>query len=504
MRPRRVTSGEIVIGKPLAASIYDDDGQLLLKRGHTIDFNDIPKSIDGIVFEHEPREYFEMDDEYSKAEAALDQQDSPFEQLALLQFRLESFFKNITKEKDFKVKVMVMAALIEEVCKNDEDLALGTIMLDNHAKYTVKHHLHAAIVCSIISKRLGWNLRERTSLTLAALTMNLGMLELQEVLHKQSDPLSAAQKTELTRHPVVGADIIRSFGITDELWLNAVMQHHEMLDGSGYPKGLKDREIIPAARILSLSDIYCARVSGRDYRPALAPSLAMKEIFLNSKIDPDLGMLFIKHMGIFPPGTFVRLKNGEIAVVTQRGSKVNYPIVHSVIRSGGTVAFVPPRRDTSVTEYAIAALVPAEKVNIEVNRYQLWGYGVFKRSKALKRTEDRVLVSVPAKILNMQNISTMDATIVNVNESGCMIKMTPEAARAVTLGTTLHVTFKILTFVVEDVAVEVKNIQPKYDALLIGTRFLEISEVDKEHIRAFLKSVEQTPEPPPAFPKTPA
>ncbi|MBF0402420.1 HD domain-containing phosphohydrolase [Candidatus Magnetominusculus xianensis] len=494
MKPRRVTKGEIVIGRPLSTSIYDDQGQLLLKRGHVIAVNDVPKSIDAIVFEHEPHEIPGWADEYEKAEAMLDQQDSPFELLALLQFRQMSLFKNIATEKDFKSKAMVLAALVEEICKNDEDLALGTIMLDNQGSYSVKHHIHTAIVCNIIAKKLGWSLRERTSLTLAALTMNIGMIELQDVLHNQSDPLTNSQKTELHRHPIVGAEMIRNFGITDELWCTTVAQHHEMVDGSGYPKNLKEGDIIPAARLLSLSDIYCARVSGRDYRPALAPSLAMKEIFLNSKIDTDLGMLFIKHMGIFPPGTFVRLKSNEIAIVTQRGSKVNYPIVHAVIRRTGEVAFVPPRRDTSVAEYAITALIPSENVNITVNRYQLWGYGVFKRSKTLKRKDERVFVSVPAKLLDMQTITTMDAVIINVNESGCMLKMTPEAAGYLTIGTTLHVTFKILTYIVENAAAEVKNIQPKYDTLLIGTMFTEISETDKDNIRTYLKTLDQPAE----------
>ncbi|MBF0486699.1 MAG: PilZ domain-containing protein [Nitrospirae bacterium] len=495
MKPRRVASGEIVIGRPLSSSVYDEDGQLLLRRGYTITADDVPKSIGAIVFDHEPHEApdaAEQDEEYSNAEAMLDQQDSPFEQLALLQFRLAAIFKNARAEKDFKSKAMVMAALVEEVCKNDEDLALGTIMLEHEARYSVRHHMHTAIVSNIIAKKLGWGLRDRTSLTLAALTMNIGMLELQDVLHNQSEPPSDIQKAEVLSHPLVGEEMLAGLGITDELWRTTVLQHHEMLDGSGYPNNLRGTDIIPAARILSLSDIYCARVSGRNYRPPLPPNIAMKEIFLNSKVDPDLGMLFIKHLGIFPPGTFVRLKNNEIAIVTQRGSKVNYPIVHTVIRSGGTVSFVPPRRDTSASEYAITALIPASKVGVEVNRYQLWGYGVFKRSKSLKRQEERRHVNVPAKLLDMRTITTMDAVITNVNEGGCMLKVSPEAGGYLTVGMSLHVTFKILAFIVENVTAVVKNIQPKYGALLIGMQFTEISDTNRENIRTFLK----TPEPP--------
>ncbi|MBF0457058.1 MAG: HD domain-containing protein [Nitrospirae bacterium] len=495
MKPRRVKTGEIVIGKPLAASIYDDDGQLLLKRGVTITADDIPKSIGAIVFEHEQPEALdrtvgeERDGKKSSDDGAMPHlKESPFEQLALLQFSLTALLKNFNTEKKFSSKAEALAAIVEDVCKDDEDLALGTIMLDNLSRYSIRHQIHTAIVCEVIAKRLGWQPCERHPLILAALTMNIGMLELHDALHSQESPLSNSQRAELQVHPVAGAEILQSLGVADETWLTAVLQHHEMPDGTGYPNNLRERQISPAAQILSLADTYCARVSGRDYRPPLSPVNAMREIFLSGKIDPDLGMLFIKHIGIFPPGTFVRLKNGEVAVVTQRGGKTNCPVVYTVMRSGGSVPIVPPRRDTSASEYAITAVVPAEKAGVEVNRYQLWGYGVFKRTKAIIRKEEKILVSIPAKLLDIRTITTMDAAIINLNESGCTLEILHEAGGYLKVGMSLHMTFKILTFIVENVTALVKNVQQKPDVLIIELKFTEISEINKENIRTFIKS----------------
>ncbi len=495
MNVRRVTSGEIVVGRPLRASIYDENGQLLLKRGYVITANDIPKSIGAIVFEQEApgsgAQQAPEDEKEKSTDQIVDQKDSPFEQLDVIQFRLTSLYKNITVERDFKSKVTMLTTIMEEVCKNDEDLALGTIMLENQARYSIKHHVHTAIVCNIIAKKLGWQQPERVSLTSAALTMNIGMLELQDQLHYQKEPLSNYQRMQVQRHPIDGMERLKKLGIADELWCNAVMQHHEALDGSGYPNALKAEEIIPAARILSLSDIYCARVSGRDYRPPLSPTMAMKEIFLNGKIDADLGMLFIKNLGIYPPGTFVRLKNNEIAVVTQRGGSVNSPIVHTVVKANGTPSTAPLRRDTSAAEFTVTALIPADKAGVDVNRYQLWGYGIFKRAKTLKRKEERAPVNVPAMLLDMRTITTTHATIINVSEGGCMLKILPGSGGHLHINLSLHVTFKVLNFIVENATAIIKNIQEKPDVILVGMQFTEISETNKDNIRSFLNSLEQ-------------
>ncbi|MCG6551663.1 MAG: HD domain-containing protein [Candidatus Magnetominusculus sp. LBB02] len=488
MKPRHVKTGEIAVGKPLAASIYDDDGQLLLKKGYIITPKDVQKSMGAIIFEYEPHEVpavAEDTDEYTKLDE-MQEAESPFEQLALLQFRLNALFKNIEKEKMFQSKVRVLAALIEDICKNDEDLALATIMLDTQARYSIRHHMHTAIVCNVIAKRLGWDLGQRTSLVMAALTMNIGMLELQDQLHFQVEPISAAQAAELRAHPIAGMEMIQSLGVTDELWCNTILQHHEVPDGSGYPNNLRDKQITQAARILSLCDTYCARVSGRDYRPPLSPNLAMKAIFLNTQIDTDLGMLFIKHLGIFPPGTYVRLKNNEIAIVTQRGLKINCPIVRTVIRGSGTIAFVPPRRDTSQAEYTVTALVAADKVGIEINRYQLWGYGAFKRAKS-KGQDNKPSIGIPAKILDLRTISTMDATIIDINENGCTLKISPDDAGSVKIGMSLHLTFKILKYVVENAAALVKNLHQRPYALFAEMQFTDLSDANRSNIRAFIK-----------------
>jgi hypothetical protein len=109
---------------------------------------------------------------------------------------------------------------------------------------------------------------------------------------------------------------------------------------------------------------------------ALTPDKVMKEIYLSrgSHVETDLVNMCVKLIGIFPPGIFVRLANGEIAVVTHRGEKAHIPVVHSVAQANGKVFLKPRKRDCSTDEYAIKEVITDEKDKIAVNRCQLWGY----------------------------------------------------------------------------------------------------------------------------------
>ena len=86
----------------------------------------------------------------------------------------------------------------------------------------------------MLTKVFGWSGTDRMSLVAAALTHDLGALPLRDSLG-QSAPLDATQKSLLHQHPTTGIQLLTQFGVTDALWLQAVQDHHEHIDGSGYP-----------------------------------------------------------------------------------------------------------------------------------------------------------------------------------------------------------------------------------------------------------------------------
>ena len=418
---------------------------------------------------------------------------------------------NITTQKYFVHRIMNLCGLIQYVCMEDEDLALCSLVLEQKSRYTVLHPLRAAIVCFIVSRHLKWKPDDQLSLVKAAITMNIGMISLQERLLDQAEPLSIHQKAEVRNHPLTGKELLETIGVTDELWLNTVLQHHEALNGAGYPFGLKDEEVSSGARILSLADTYCARVAGRNYRPSLLPHIAVRKIFLNKSetVDEDLAMIFVKNLGVYPPGTFVRLNNGETAIVTRRGRKINNPLVRTLVKADNTVSMSMQVRDTNLPEFAIKDVVTQKKAGVEINKFRLWDCGAFKSSKpklcasndpeatlmakimdlenlSTVRRNDRLKTDIPAIMLDMANVSTSQCTILNLSEAGCMLKIPFQGGRTMTVKKIYYLTFRILERTLENVTIRARNSRIQDDSQLMGMHFMDIRPDQQKQISLFL------------------
>jgi hypothetical protein len=116
----------------------------------------------------------------------------------------------------------------------------------------------------------------------------------------------------------------------------------------------------------------------RAYRFPLPPDVAAREIITGSRgqcLDQDLAKMLVKEIGIFHPGTYVRLINGEIAVVTKRGKKIHHPVVRSIIREDGVPFSKPVQRDCSKERYAIINTISPKEVNLQVDNLLLWDAG---------------------------------------------------------------------------------------------------------------------------------
>jgi HD-GYP domain-containing protein (c-di-GMP phosphodiesterase class II) len=496
MKYRKIITEGIEPGKAAEHTIRDEDGTLLLAEGAIFDKLRVVDEMERIHEESlnaKPIRPPQPEPEPPKVIIeVIEDDESPIEVIDKIIIRIESLFKagDIRTQKYVLHRILNVCHLIQDVCLENEDLALGVVMLEQRAKYTVRHPLRTAVVCCIVSRRLGWKPDMQISLVAAAITMNLGILELQEELDNQEAPMNRRQKDEIHKHPAAGAELLKELGVKDELWLDIVLEHHEALNGSGYPSGLKGGEIIEGARVLSLADAYCARVSGRNYRRPLSPEVAVRNIFLSNAdlVDKDIALVFVKNLGVFPPGTFVKLKNGETAIVTQRGETINHPIVYTLVRANDTQVMSPIRRDTAASEdFAIEEIISREKAGVEVNKFQLWGYGIFKRAKTTMRKTGRLQSEIPAKLLDMENLSTADCVILNISETGCLLKTRVTNDRKLIVNKNYRLTFRILDKTLENVSATVRSSKGSYGTQVTGMQFMDITPEQQKHINLYLE-----------------
>jgi hypothetical protein len=184
----------------------------------------------------------------------------------------------------------------------------------------------------------------------------------------QEELLSGYQRDLIDGHAVRGAALMRESGVTDELWLQAVEQHH-----ASPPGPLAELSaVLQLSRLIQRADMFAARLSPRQARNALSASAAARFAYLDENKQADeAGAAIIKALGIHPPGSFVRLANTEVCVVLRRGRRANEPIVAVIIGKSGNPAGEPAVRDTRLKPYEVVAGVAPHEIKLRLNLAKL-------------------------------------------------------------------------------------------------------------------------------------
>jgi HD-GYP domain-containing protein (c-di-GMP phosphodiesterase class II) len=245
-------------------------------------------------------------------------------------------------------------------------LVLVQLLFDTRVSYSATHALLAAGLCAMVAPLAGLDESQRRALVLAALTMNLGMTREHDEMARQPGPLSSAQRKMVREHPQRGVALLRQLGVMDPEWIRLVAQHHEKPDGTGYPKGERVDRI--THRLLQMADVYVACISPRKSRGALLSQQVARELYMGGHRAPDqLGALFVKSVGFYPPGSYVRLASDELGVVVRRGAKANEPKVFALVGRQGLPLGEPVLRDTAEPTWAVKASLPPGEVKVIVN-----------------------------------------------------------------------------------------------------------------------------------------
>lgn len=236
----------------------------------------------------------------------------------------------------------------------ERDIALHAIGASTRGEETYAHSLNVAILSLMLAKSLDMSESDARDLGAAAL------------FHDVSKGESTHHQTFLNQHCEIGARMVREAGMSDRI-VNIVLQHHEYVDGSGYPRHLVGEQMDPLARILSLTNAYDNLCNPVNPSTAMTPYETLAHMYAKAhqKYDEKLLQLLIKLLGVYPPGSIVQLSNGVYGMVlTAHPTKPLMPLVMlyipKVSRETPIVIDLSEETSLSITHCIRPSQLPAE------------------------------------------------------------------------------------------------------------------------------------------------
>jgi len=388
---------QIEIGAPLPLNIWDGSGVLLLRRGEIIrdlEHRLMLQARGPVVDEDEMRQWtFRYTSEIDRklrgnerlqaiagvarpmgVESARNEQELAMPaRWADLHTSLGLLLHQGEQAQDFLRRLGLVRARIDELLQSRTDdslFVLVQMLLDRTLGYSTGHALLCALLCRIVGKLLLKESRALDTLINAALTMNIGMTRLQDGLALQAQAPSAEQRLRIDQHPLLGVHTLQRLGVQDPAWLQLVRHHHAKLPALTELE--RAEPLLLMSHLIGLVDVFVARISPRVSRKGLPSQRAARDAYLAADGQPNpLGAALIKAIGVYIPGSYVRLASEELAVVVRRQRRANEPLVFALVGRSGMPLGEPALRDTSEAAYEIKAGVAADEVRVRVNTAKL-------------------------------------------------------------------------------------------------------------------------------------
>jgi HD-GYP domain-containing protein (c-di-GMP phosphodiesterase class II) len=279
--------------------------------------------------------------------------------------------RNPESAQQFAARITQYDRWMQSLLELDQDVGLYLLFqLAGHSAvgYSASHALVSAVLCQLIAKELALPTTERDSLVRAAFTMNVAMTAMQDLLANQVEKPSPEQQDMIRTHPIKAAMLLGNLGVQDEDWLEIVSMHHD--DSVERPELHLLTPPQRLIRILKMVDRYAAMISPRMTRAGRTATESARSIMASAANKTDvIAHALVKVVGLCPPGTFVRLDSGEVAVVVKRSSKANQPLVAIVTNAEGELLRIPRLHATAQAYPRIKQALGAGVVHAPLGHY---------------------------------------------------------------------------------------------------------------------------------------
>ncbi|GGP56233.1 HD-GYP domain-containing protein [Shewanella saliphila] len=200
---------------------------------------------------------------------------------------------------------------------NSDNLALHLMGDAKNEEHIYHHSLNVAILCMLMAKELGWSREEVETIGIGALFHDIGKLKVPSTILNKRVPLSAPEENFIKQHPLMSINFLKLADSFPEEAKPLIANHHEFLDGSGFPQGLKADKLDKLSQLIAVVNEYDMLCNGTSQVKAKPPSIALGMLYknYNNKLNNEYVSKLIKMLGIYPPGSIIELSSGQFAMV---------------------------------------------------------------------------------------------------------------------------------------------------------------------------------------------
>jgi len=238
--------------------------------------------------------------------------------------KLQALYGDVTTGLSVNLKVIDEMAndIVSSVFRHTSAMTILTRIKDKHS-YNWRHMINCAIFTAVFAKYLGYKEEAVQQLAMGALLHDLGQAKLPQGIISRPSKLTSSEMGIVKRHVAQGLGLVKGEKGITPLMLDMIVNHHERLDGSGYPRGITAEKLSRPARIMAIVDVYDALTADRPHQDGDEPINALRYLLANKELfDAELVQHFIKCLGVHPVGTIVKLTNERLALVLE-GNKLN-------------------------------------------------------------------------------------------------------------------------------------------------------------------------------------
>lgn len=242
-----------------------------------------------------------------------------------------------------------VAGEITDELSVDGEISVNLVSLRTNSDYTYKHSVNVAVLSVLTGMGIGLKKPMLKELAASGLLHDIGKVNIPIETLEKAGPLTEEEYDLMKKHSEFGYEKIKDDITISSKTKMGVFMHHENVDGTGYPMGLRGDQIYMFAKIIHIADVYDAITSERVYKKAQSPNEAIEFLMKNSgnMFQPEYVKAFITYIPVYPKGRNVILSDGDIAVIVEnRQHNTLYPVIRRL--SDGTTIDLSEHADPSL------------------------------------------------------------------------------------------------------------------------------------------------------------